>query len=92
MVTSSQGLPGRGEYLVGLDAERVLLDNHRRKVEKMKTSLTPDLSRHGSTFELSPSTQVTWPQESWFDHPQRRAGGNFSHSIINTEDQDELGR
>jgi hypothetical protein len=49
---------GRKNYIVGLDAERVIVENMRKKVEQMKTSLTPDFSRQGSNFELSPSLQV----------------------------------
>ena len=41
-----------GKYLTGLNAQRVIVDNLRKKVESMKTLLTPGYSNQGSIFNF----------------------------------------
>ena len=46
-----------GKYLIGLDAERVIVEGMRKKLETNKTLLTPAHSNHGSVFNYSPTMQ-----------------------------------
>ena len=41
-----------GKYLTGLDAQRVLVEGMRKKVETMKTLMTPGYSNQGSIFNF----------------------------------------
>ena len=46
-----------GKYLTGIEAQRVIVEGMRKKVETMKTLLTPGYSNQGSVFNF-PSASV----------------------------------
>ena len=41
-----------GKYLTGIEAQRVIVEGMRKKVETMKTMLTPAMSNKGSMFNF----------------------------------------
>ena len=41
-----------GKYLTGIEAQRVIVEGMRKKVETMKTMLTPAMSNKGSIFNF----------------------------------------
>ena len=47
-----------GKFLTGIEAQRVIVEEMRKKVETMKSLLTPGFSNQGSVFNFPPGSQT----------------------------------
>ena len=47
-----------GKYLTGIEAQRVIVEGMRKKVDTMKSLLTPAMSNQGSMFNFPISNSI----------------------------------
>ena len=72
-----------GKYLTGIEAQRVIVEGMRKKVETMKNLLTPGFSNSGSVFNFSPgSVSVRKSISSTGDCDEVFQGKIYSISIV----------